>query len=488
MPSEREEAHFDVLIRGAEVIDGSGAAPFCADIAVIGQDIVRVGGLSGATADHVIDGKGLCAAPGFIDVHTHDDWAVLQTPDMACKITQGVTTVVAGNCGISAAPFVPKDNLPAPFGIVPGILEQSSETVADYASRVDRATPAVNVHLLVGHSTLRASAMEGPLDRPASGAEIERMAYRLDRALKEGAAGFSTGLDYPAASAAPMEEVVTLARVVGAHEDAVYTTHIRDEADQVIEAVQEALDTAKGAHVPLLLSHHKCAGARNFGKSTTTLAMIDKARKSQDVAMDIYPYNASSSALLPHFAEAAPEVLVIWSTPHPDCGGRMLDDIAEDWGMTRNEAIARLTPAAAVYFDMDEADVQRILAHPASMIGSDGIPGTQKPHPRLWGTFPRVLGHYARDLGLMSLAQAVHKMTGMSAARFGIKDRGLIKPGMKADIVLFDPKTVIDRADFQDSELQSEGIAHVLVNGQHTLENGHQTTMRGGQFLGQTRG
>ena len=472
----------DILIRGADVIDGTGRPAFRADIEVTGSEITRVGHMPDAQAAHVIDAAGLAVAPGFIDVHTHDDWAVIEDPRLACKITQGVTTVVVGNCGISAAPFAPRENLPAPFGIVPRTDKLSAPTVTDYARRVTQASPAVNVRLLVGHSTLRAGVMED-LDRPATPEDIEVMARQLDHALTEGAAGFSTGLDYPAASAAPTDEVVALARVLARHENALYTTHIRDEADQVIEAVREALSTAKSAEVPLLLSHHKTCGARNFGKSKTTLGMIDKARAGQDVAMEVYPYTASSSALLPHFAEAAPEVLVIWSTPHPELAGRMLDDIAADWGLTRNEAIAKLTPAAAVYFDMDDADLDRILQHPATMIGSDGIPGTPKPHPRLWGTFPRVLGHYVRDRALLTLPQAIHKMTGLSAARFGLTDRGQIKPGLQADLTLFDPATVIDRADFDHSEVPSQGITHVLVGGQITLQDGRQTEHRNGRFL-----
>ncbi|MEM7598711.1 MAG: D-aminoacylase [Pseudomonadota bacterium] len=472
----------DILIRDANVLDGTGGPAYRADIEITGDTITRVGHLADISARETLHAHGLTAAPGFIDVHTHDDWAVIEDPGLACKITQGVTTVVVGNCGISAAPFAPRDSLPAPFGIVPRINALSAPTVSAYAHRVAGAAPAVNVRLLVGHSTLRAGVMQD-LDRPATASEIETMATKLDHALTEGATGLSSGLDYPSASAAPMEEMVTLARVLARHPDALYTTHIRDEADGVIEAVREALSTAKSAEVPLLLSHHKCAGARNFGKSVQTLAMIDRARSSQSVSLDVYPYTASSSALLPHFAEAAPEVLVIWSTPHPDMAGRMLDDIAADWGTDRGGAIARLSPAAAVYFDMDDADLDRILTHPAAMIGSDGIPGTPKPHPRLWGTFPRVLGHYVRDRALLSLPTAVHKMTGLSAARFGLSDRGLIKPGMKADLTLFDPATIIDRADYAASERASLGIAHVLVGGQLALHNGAQTTARAGRFL-----
>lgn len=476
----------DILIRNADVVDGTGSAPFRADIAITGDHIDQVGQLPDCTAKEVIDATGLSAAPGFIDVHTHDDWAVIEDPGLASKITQGVTTVVAGNCGISAAPFAPKgemqEDMPAPFGIVPRMRELGASSVAAYADRVAEAAPAVNVRLLVGHSTLRAGMMED-LDRPATPEEIATMAARLDQALSEGAAGFSAGLEYPAASAAPTEEVIALVRVLARHQGALYTTHVRDESDAVIEAVDEALTIAKTAEVPLLLSHHKCAGIRNYGKSTKTLAMIDAARADQDVSLDVYPYTASSSALLPQFAEGTPEVLIIWSTPEPEMGGRMLDDIAQEWGMDRETAIARLQPAMAVYFDMDDADLDRIMAHPGAMIGSDGIPGTLRPHPRLWGTFPRVLGRYVRDRALLSLPQAIHKMTGLSAARFGLTDRGLIKPGLKADLTLFDPATVIDRADFDHSERASQGITHVLVNGQITLQNGVQTTGRNGRFL-----
>ncbi|MEM6589761.1 MAG: D-aminoacylase [Pseudomonadota bacterium] len=472
----------DTLIRNAQIVDGTGEAPFQGDIAITGDRISHVGSGAEWTADQIIDATGLTAAPGFIDVHTHDDWAVIDDPGLPCKITQGVTTIIAGNCGISAAPFVARDGLPAPFGIVPQVNALSAPTVTAYADRVAAACPAVNVSLLVGHSTLRAGVMED-VSQAATSTQIDQMAQHLDQALSEGAVGLSSGLEYPAATGAPTDEVIALARVLADHNGALYTTHVRDESDHVEDAVAEAIHIADAAGVPLLLSHHKCAGRRNFGKSVRTLAKIDAARCVKDVSHDVYPYTASSSALLPQFAEDAPEVLVIWSTSEPQMGGRMLDDISEEWGVTRDAAIARLQPAMAVYFDMDDADLDRILSHPGAMIGSDGIPGSAKPHPRLWGTFPRVLGHYVRDRALLSLPQAIHKMTGLSAARFGIRDRGLIKPGMKADLTVFDPATVIDRADYDHSERPSTGITHLLVNGQVSLQDGAQTQARGGRFL-----
>ncbi|MEW2915539.1 D-aminoacylase [Ruegeria sp. ANG10] len=473
----------DLLIRNASVIDGTGGPISKADVAVSGDEIVGVGLLSCINAQVEIDATELCLAPGFIDAHTHDDWALLRTPDMRFKVTQGVTTVVVGNCGISAAPFRAQEGLPDPFNVTPEVLSSSFETVTDYRRAINDKAPAINVRLLAGHSALRATVMGPDLARAATGEEINQMAEMLDKALTEGAAGLSSGLDYPAAIAAPMEEVVTLARVLRHHPNTVYTTHVRDEGDGVIEAIKEALATGQRADVPLILSHHKCAGARNFGKSKATLAMIDAARMQGEVALDVYPYTASSSALMERFIGAAKDVLVIWSTPHPECGGRTLNDIAAGWDVSREEACAELKPAGAIYFDMDEQDVQRILRHPAAMIGSDGLPGTEKPHPRLWGTFPRVLGHYARDLKLFSLAKAVQKMTGLTAAKFGLIDRGEISVGKKADLVLFDAEEISDLADFDAPEQPAKGIHYVLVNGQITLSRGRQTRTRAGRFL-----
>ncbi len=472
----------DLILKGGLVVDGTGAPPRRADVAVEGERILCIGDCSAYQASEVIDVGGEVIAPGFIDVHTHDDWAVLNTPDMSFKITQGVTTVVAGNCGLSAAPFVPREGLPAPFGIVPG-GEARFASVEAYSAAVKRAKPAVNVRLLVGHSSLRAGAMQGALERAASGPEIADMAQALDAALRQGAAGLSSGLDYPAALNAPAEEMITLARVVASHRDKTYTTHMRDEGDGVIISVKEALETGRRSGARLVISHHKCAGRANFGKSQKTLPMIDAAMREGDVAMDVYPYVASSTALIARFLPSAEEIKVIWSKPHPAMAGRMLDDIAKEWGVSREDAVAQLQPAGAIYFDMDEGDLQRIMMHPAAMIGSDGLPGTEKPHPRLWGTFPRVLGRYVRELKLLELSQAIHKMTGLSASKFGIQDRGVIAEGKRADLVIFNPDVVADVADFDHPERPSQGISHVIVNGAIAMANGVQTDAKAGRFL-----
>lgn len=473
----------DTLIRGGTVLDGTGAPGRKADVAIAGGRIVRVGDCGDWAAESEIEATGRIVAPGFIDVHTHDDIAVLDTPEMPFKITQGVTSIIAGNCGISAAPLDFEGGLPAPFTLMFSTERSRFPSVSAYRAALARARPAVNVGLLVGHSTLRVGAMGLDLGRGASAAEIEVMGAALEQALAEGAIGLSSGLEYPPSKAAGIDEIVPLAQRLNAHPHAVYTSHMRDEGDGVLASVRETLETGRRSGARVVISHHKCVGPANFGRSVETLATIAKAQKTQEVGLDVYPYTASSTALLHSFAEGVPEVKVMWSRPHPEMGGRMLDDVAAAWGIGREEAIDRLHPAGAIYFCMDEGDLRRILSFPTSMIGSDGIPGSEKPHPRLWGTFPRVLGRYAREEALLSLAQAVHKMTGLSAVQFGLADRGRLAEGCKADVVVFDPETVIDRATYDDPEQPAAGISHVLVNGAVALEDGAQTAARAGAFL-----
>ncbi len=308
------------------------------------------------------------------------------------------------------------------------------------------------------------------------------MASALDLALRQGAAGLSTGLAYPAAQAAPAAEVEALAKVLARHRGRVYTNHMRDEGDHLLDSVDETIQAARASGARTVISHHKCSGVKNLGKSHASLARIAEAQKSLPLCLDVYPYTASSTALMAEFHSEGP-IKVSWSRPYPDQGGRMLDDIARDWGLSINETVDRLSPAGAIYFAMDEDDLQRIIAFPPSMIGSDGIPGGAKPHPRLWGTFPRVLGRYVRELALLPLAEAVHKMTGLSAANFGLEDRGVLAEGYRADITVFDPSTVIDVATFDDSERPSRGITHVFVNGNHTFRDGVQTPARAGRFI-----
>ena len=438
--------------------------------------------LQGAAVEE-IGGRGRVLAPGFIDVHTHDDRAVLSAGAMLPKVSQGVTTVVVGNCGISLAPCPSaRGGEPvAPLNLLGDSEAFAYARFADYRQRVEDQPGPVNVAALVGHMTLRVRALSD-LDRPATADEIAAMRDDLAEALDAGALGLSTGLAYPPSRHAPTSEIVALARDVAAA-GRLYTTHMRDEANGVIAAVAETVSIARESGVRTLISHHKCCGESNFGLSATTLAMIAEAREGLSLDLDVYPYTASSTVLLERIVRESRRVTVSWSNSHPEMAGRDLAEIAAAWGCGEMAAVARLRPGGAIYHQMDEADLHRILVFPPSLIGSDGLPHDKRPHPRLWGTFPRVLGHYVRERGLLTLEEAVAKMTGKTAAVLGLAGRGLIRPGHHADLVLFDPKTVIDRASYDDPAVPAAGIDCVLVNGEVTYADGAMTESRPGRFL-----
>ena len=473
-----------ILLRGGTVVDGTGGARFVADVLVEGDRVAAVGAALDGRGAEVIDVTGRIVAPGFIDVHTHDDQVVLSAPDMLPKISQGVTTGVVGNCGISLAPLVHRD-APPPLNLLGGPDKYVHPTMAAYASAVDRVRPAVNVAALVGHSTLRVATMADPY-RPATPVERARMVELLREGLDAGAAGLSSGVFYATGAAADVDELALLARVAG-DAGGVYTTHIRDESDKVLDSLDEAFATGRRGGIPVVISHHKCAGPRNWGRSVETLAHIDAARARQPIGLDMYPYIAGSTVLRKEMVDGVIDILLTWSTPHPEMAARTLADIAREWNCTQQEACDRLQPGGACYFQMREDDVQRVLAYPATMIGSDGLPHDQHPHPRLWGTFPRVLGHYSRELGLFSLETAVHKMTGLSAQRFRLADRGEIRIGAYADIVVFDAATVKDVATFAQPKAVSQGIERVFVGGAPAYRTGHGAIGRNGSFLRRAR-
>ncbi|MCU0886078.1 MAG: D-aminoacylase [Beijerinckiaceae bacterium] len=466
-----------LVIKGGLLIDGTGAPGRIADVAVAQGRVIAVGGRAREAAGaRIIDAAGLVVAPGFIDTHTHDDRLVLDDPAMECKVTQGVTSVVVGLCGVSLAPRPPGAlaPLPDPLGLLAPYAEHDPVDLADYASALRAQPPSVNVGALVGHSSLRAQVMDR-FDRAATDAEIDAMAAMLDAAMTAGALGLSSGLAYEAGLHAPKREMSALAAVAGRH-GGLYVSHIRDEGDRVVEAVEEAIAIGRAGRCPVVISHHKCLYRANWGKSVATLAAIDAAcSEGMAVALDVYPYTASSTVLTLDRVRQAERVLVAWSAPHPDLGGRDLDEIAARWTCDRLEAAARLQPGGAIYFNMDEGDLTRIVQHPCCMIGSDGIPSHRHPHPRLWGSFPRVLGRQVREQGALTLENAVHKMTGLPARIFGFADRGVIAPGMAADIVLFDPAKVIDRATFAEPTLRAAGIAEVFVSGTSVMRAGIAT-------------
>jgi N-acyl-D-amino-acid deacylase len=472
---------YDTLIGPVRVLDGSGGAEFQANVALHDGRIAAIGVADDVPARTRIDGRRRVLAPGFIDVHTHDDTNVIRTPGMLPKLSQGVTTVVVGNCGISASPVRLRGEVPDPMNLLGQEGDFQYPTFADYTAAVDRARPSVNVAALIGHTALRNNHMDR-LDRVATPAEIDGMRAQLRDALAHGAIGLSTGLAYASAFDADTGEVKALAQVLDEF-GALYTTHLRSEFAEIMEAMQEAYDVARHARVPVIISHLKCAGADNWGRTTEVLAGLEKAGRMQHVGCDCYPYSASSSTLDLKQVTDDFDIDITWSTPHPEQAGRKLADIAGDWNMSLMDTARRLQPAGAVYHGMHEDDVRRVLAHRLTMIGSDGLPNDPHPHPRLWGAFPRVLGHYSRDVGLFPLAEAIHKMTGLSAARFGLRDRGLIREGNWADLVLFDPDTVMDRATF-DAPLQTAaGIDGVWVNGALSYWQGTATSDRAGRWL-----
>ncbi len=471
----------DIVFRNARLVDGTGGPSRLGDLALKDDRIAALGDLGDMRAAREIDLAGKVLCPGFIDVHTHDDRALLADPLMTCKVSQGVTTVVTGNCGVSLAPLDISTRPPAPMDLICEEPEGFFADFGDYLGALDRDPPATNALAQVGHASLRVGAMDR-LDRAASGTEIKVMRGALEAALEAGAIGLSTGLFYPPASAAPTEEVIELAKALAGYR-ALHTTHMRDESDHVTESLEETFRIGREAKVPVVISHHKCAGLNNYGRSRETLALIETARGRQPVGLDVYPYVASSTTLDSVRGMQASRVLVAWSKPHPEAAGRDLADVAAEMGLSQTDAVEALLPAGGIFFSMDEEDVRRILSYPHSMIGSDGLPHDVHPHPRLWGTFPRVLGHYGREAGLFSLEEAVRKMTSLSAARFGLKDRGTLREGAYADLVVFDPDTVEDAATFDNPKQPAKGIEMVVVNGRPVWQDRQHTGARPGRTL-----
>ena len=468
---------YDLLIRNGTVIDGTGGPSRQDDIAIVGDKIAGVGRLHGASAERVIDAEGRVVAPGFVDAHTHDDRAVLTAAGMTPKVSQGVTSVVTGNCGVSLAPLAGVDPVP-PLNLI-GSRDDFFGDFFGYFEALADVGSVVNVAAQVGHTALRVLAMDN-LDRPATDREIAVMAEALDESMKAGCIGLSTGLAYPPAQAAPTAEVVALVERLAAF-NGIHTTHMRNEKDRVVDSVRETIDIGKRAAVPVVISHHKCSGRANWGQTRETLPLIANAQ--HPVALDVYPYTASSTVLLEAHVQTAERVLVTWSESEPDQAGRDLDDISAEWGCSRSEAVARLLPAGAIYFQMDEADLERIIRTSDAMIGSDGLPHDAVPHPRLWGTFPRVLGRFVRERGWLSLEDAVHRMTGKTAAVFGFAKRGVLAEGNFADLAIFDPDTVIDSATYEAPTTPSAGIETVVVNGEVVWADGAATGLRPGSRL-----
>ena len=479
----------DTVIRNATIIDGTGAERFTGDVTIEDGHISEVGSSSSAAVVE-IDATGLVLAPGFVDVHTHDDGALLQHPDMAFKISQGCTSVVVGNCGFSAIPAVPGENTLDLSGV-----QANWSDLDGYRQNVENSGPALNAMMLVGHNTIRSLEM-GNERRAPNDQELERMQQHVELAMEQGACGFSTGLVYRPGRWSDTDEILELAKIVAPF-DGIYATHMRNENDHLLEAVDEALEIGTKAGVAVQISHHKAAGKRNWGKVEESLAKVDAAvAEGAEVTLDVYPYTAGSGPMVQYFDIDNPNLELAQAIQLASCPafrhyeGRMLVDIAAELGITAPEAVRHVLTAPdgkktiCIQHVMDEGDVVSNLRHDRVMIGSDGLPDlTGRPHPRLFGTFPRVLGRYVREQGVVDLENAVRRMTSLSCDVHGLSGRGRITEGNWADLVLFDPDVVIDVASYEDPKREAVGIRNVWVNGHLAFDNGVHTRVGSGNVL-----
>lgn len=471
-----------LLLRAGMLIDGSGSPPRAADLLIEGERIAAIGAPGTLHADApVLDIAGMAIAPGFIDSHTHDDGYLIAHPDMVPKVSQGITTVVTGNCGISLAPSPARPRLPQPLDLLGPRELFRFPKFADWLAALRAQPAAVNVIPLVGHTTLRVAVMDD-LDRPALPQERAQMRELLSEALDAGAFGLSTGTFYPPAKHASTQEIIDVGAPLRKR-GGIYATHLRDEADHIDAAIEEALAIGQSLGSRVVFSHHKLAGERNHGRSAATLARIGQAAALQPVCLDCHPYPATSTMLRLDRVRLARRTMITWSDGYPGAQGRDFDDLQRELGLDDQQMLARLAPAGAIYFLMSEEDVDRILVDPRCMVGSDGLPFDKHPHPRQWGTFTRVLASQVRERGLLPLETAVHKMTGLAARYYRLSDRGLLRPGMYADLVVFDPQTVTDRATFDAPVQASEGIVGVWVNGKCVWNGECATGELPGQIL-----
>jgi N-acyl-D-amino-acid deacylase len=518
----------DLLIRGGTIVDGSGGPRTRNDVGIQGDRIAMIGDLANAHAKTTINADGLIVCPGFIDMHTHSDRSLLEDGLAQSAIRQGATTHVIGNCGSSPAPVAEPVTL---YG-------HSIRTYADYLGALKAHGTSINVCGLVGHNSIRRAVM-GSQDRKPTAGELRRMQDHVDEAMRAGAVGLSTGLVSPPGTYSETPEIVALARVVARHAGQ-YSSHIRGEASTLTEAVREAIRIGREAGLPVQISHHKAAGRENWGTTRKTLPMIEAAnRAGHRVRVDVYPYHAGSAGLaqlVPPWAHEGGNAALLGRLKDPVQRRRIAQDMVrgtDNWpnffkiqwddiqittvGNSANRKwigkkvadVARSRSCAGVEacidlliegngrvgminFIMDEREVQQVLKHPLAMIGSDGRSVSADtaqgmPHPRYYGCFPRVLGRYCRQLKLFSLETAVHKMTGMPAEQLGLADRGLLKTGLAADVVVFDAKTVIDKATFQSPHQYPEGIQVVVVNGRVVILAGNHTEARPGRVLAPQR-
>ena len=518
------DVSFDIVIRGGTIVDGTGKPGVRHDLGIKGSRIAAIGNLSESSARRVINATNRIVCPGFIDMHTHSDSTLLQDGLAQSAVRQGATTHVVGNCGSS----------PAPVGAPVETYGHKISTYGDYLQALKQSGTTINICGLVGHNSIRRAVM-GDQNRRPTPVELRRMQDHVDEAMRSGATGMSTGLVSPPGTYTETPEIVALAQVVARHRG-LYASHIRGEASTLLTAVREAIQVGDEAGLPVQISHHKAAGRDNWGTTLKTLPLIEAAnKKKHPVRVDVYPYHAGSAGmaqLVPPWAHEGGRGAMLARLKDPVQRRRIARDMVRGtdnwpnffklewddiqiatvgtpanrkWIGKRIADVARSRKCAGVEacidlliegngrarminFIMDEREVQRVLKHPLSMIGSDGRAVSADtaqgmPHPRYYGCFPRVLGRYCRQMKLFSLETAIHKMTAMPAAQLGLPDRGTIQVGHAADIVVFDFKTVIDKATFQAPHQYPEGIETVVVNGRPVILQGEHTELRPGLVL-----
>jgi N-acyl-D-amino-acid deacylase len=525
-----ERALFNLIIKNGTIVDGSGGAWYFGDVGIVGDRIAALGEL-GSAGERIIDADGLVVSPGFIDIHAHTDALALVNPSFESKVTQGVTTEVSGNCGASDAPRGGmREDAGDDEGILAGCgIRTDWRTCSEFFTRLETVPMAINFATLIGHGSIRAVAM-GYDSRKPSPDELDNMRRLTARAMEEGAFGLSSGLIYPPGCYADTDELVELAKVAAGY-GGIYASHIRSEGDELLSAVEEAIRIGRDSGAQVQLSHHKATGRRNWGKVRESLALIDEARASGGrVLADQYPYTATSTGLgvlLPDWAHDGGQAALLArlrdSAQRERLRSALIESNVDGWDVTvigfvskernlRFEGlnllqIAEMTekaPADVVLdllldedgsvgimrFVIDESDVSTVMRHPAIVVGSDatarsgiGPLSKGKPHPRSYGTFPRVLGKYVREDGVLSLEDAVAKMTGRSASILSLPDRGLLRLGWLADITIFDPDEIADTATYAIPHSPARGVKYVIVNGQVVVDAACLTETRPGRVL-----